>query len=138
MRISDWSSDVCSSDLHPSDRRGGVVHRQRRQRPGHLGGAVGHADRSGPKPYNERLSKRRAEAVRAALVQQGVSAGEVGVVSKGETDPLVPTQDGVWDTQNRRVEIVLQDRECVGSGTRGAYGVSLGGCGNLEKKKTII
>src|SRR3546814_1065897 len=49
--------------------------------------AVGHADRSGPKPYNERLSKRRAEAVKAALVQQGVSAGEIGVVSKGETDP---------------------------------------------------
>ncbi|WP_084462401.1 OmpA family protein [Oceanibaculum pacificum] len=69
---------------------------------------VGHADRSGPTAYNQRLSMRRAETVRGALVQEGLTQGQIGVEARGETDPLVPTADGVREPQNRRVEIILQ------------------------------
>lgn len=70
-------------------------------------GAAGHADRSGRVGYNMALSKRRADAVRARLLALGVPESEIGVAAKGESDPLVPTEDGVREPQNRRVEIVL-------------------------------
>ena len=67
----------------------------------------GHADRSGPEAYNMRLSQRRADAVKAELVGLGIGANQIGTVAKGETQPLVPTADGVREPQNRRVEIVF-------------------------------
>jgi outer membrane protein OmpA-like peptidoglycan-associated protein len=69
---------------------------------------TGHADRSGSDRYNERLSMRRAEAVRAELVRLGVPASEIAIFAKGEREPLVQTPDGVREPQNRRVEIVLK------------------------------
>jgi len=68
---------------------------------------TGHADRSGPAQYNMRLSQRRADAVKAELVKLGVPAGDITTVAKGESDPLVPTADGVREPRNRRVEIVF-------------------------------
>ncbi len=70
--------------------------------------ATGHADRSGSDRYNQRLSERRGTNVKAALVRQGIAENQIVVVGKGETQPLVPTADGVREPQNRRVEIVLQ------------------------------
>jgi outer membrane protein OmpA-like peptidoglycan-associated protein len=70
--------------------------------------ATGHADRSGPENYNMALSLRRANAVKDALVRDGVPAPAITVIGKGETQPLVQTADGVREPQNRRVEIVLQ------------------------------
>jgi outer membrane protein OmpA-like peptidoglycan-associated protein len=70
--------------------------------------ATGHADRSGPDDYNMALSLRRANAVKDALVRDGVPATAISVIGRGETQPLVQTADGVREPQNRRVEIVLQ------------------------------
>jgi outer membrane protein OmpA-like peptidoglycan-associated protein len=69
---------------------------------------AGHADRSGNPQYNQRLSERRAQAVAAELVRQGVNRNEIAVTAFGESRPLVPTADGVREPQNRRVEIVLR------------------------------
>lgn len=69
--------------------------------------ATGHADRSGPDKYNMALSMRRANAVKARLLALGVPEGEISIDAKGESEPLVPTEDGVREPQNRRVEIVL-------------------------------
>jgi hypothetical protein len=66
---------------------------------------TGHTDTSGPADYNMALSLRRANAVKNALVQNGVPATQINVVGKGETQLLVPTADGVREPQNRRVEI---------------------------------
>lgn len=65
----------------------------------------GHADRSGPASYNNKLSLRRAQAVRDALVSMGMSASSISLVGRGESDPLVRTADGVREPRNRRVEI---------------------------------
>ncbi len=70
--------------------------------------AIGYADRAGTESYNLALSKRRAEAVRKALVSQGIDDGTISVMAKGEADPLVPTPDGVREPQNRRVEIDIE------------------------------
>jgi len=69
---------------------------------------AGHADRSGSAQYNQRLSQRRADAVAAELVRNGISRNEIFVTAYGESRPLVPTADGVREPQNRRVEIVLR------------------------------
>lgn len=68
---------------------------------------TGHTDRSGSDKYNMALSLKRANAVKDAMVRQGIPAAEISVVGKGESDPLVATPDGVREPQNRRVEIVL-------------------------------
>ena len=68
---------------------------------------AGHADRSGTPAYNLALSRRRAEAVAAALVMQGVAKQAISIEAFGETRPLVPTAEGAREPQNRRVEIVL-------------------------------
>ena len=70
--------------------------------------ATGHTDTSGPESYNMALSLRRANAVKDALVREGVPAQAITVIGKGETGLLVQTGDNVREPQNRRVEIVIQ------------------------------
>jgi outer membrane protein OmpA-like peptidoglycan-associated protein len=70
--------------------------------------ATGHTDSSGPDVYNMALSLRRANAVKDALIRDGVPERDISVVGRGESQPLVPTADGVREAQNRRVEIVIQ------------------------------
>ncbi|MBL6653634.1 MAG: OmpA family protein [Reyranella sp.] len=70
--------------------------------------ATGHTDTSGPESYNMALSLRRANAVKDALVREGVPAAAITVIGRGEQGLLVPTADGVREPQNRRVEIVIQ------------------------------
>jgi OOP family OmpA-OmpF porin len=69
---------------------------------------VGHTDRTGTAAYNMKLSARRAETVGRALVDLGVPADAIALEAKGEEDPLVPTEDGVPEPQNRRVVIRFQ------------------------------
>lgn len=68
---------------------------------------VGHADRSGTPKYNQGLSQRRANTVKGALVAEGIAGGSITTSGKGESEPLVPTADGVREPQNRRVHINL-------------------------------
>ena len=68
---------------------------------------TGHADRAGTDAYNMALSLRRANAVKDQLVREGIPAAQIAVVGRGESQPLVPTADGVREPQNRRVEIVV-------------------------------
>jgi len=70
--------------------------------------ATGHTDTSGPDTYNMALSLRRANAVKNALVRDGVPERDISVVGVGESQPLVKTADGVREAQNRRVEIVIR------------------------------
>ncbi len=67
----------------------------------------GYADRAGPGGYNLALSRRRAEAVKRALVDAGVPADRIRVTEYGESNPAVPTPDNVRRAENRRVEIAF-------------------------------
>ena len=68
---------------------------------------TGYADKAGRPAYNQRLSERRAEAVRRELERLGVPASAVQVAAEGENDPAVPTADGVPEARNRRVVIAM-------------------------------
>jgi OmpA-OmpF porin, OOP family len=68
---------------------------------------TGHTDAAGTAAYNVKLSQRRADAVKAALVKMGFKAEDIVTVAKGKADQLVPTADGVREPKNRRVEIVF-------------------------------
>ncbi len=54
------------------------------------------------------LSLRRANAVKDALVREGVPATAIAVIGRGEQGLLVQTGPNVREPQNRRVEIVIQ------------------------------
>jgi outer membrane protein OmpA-like peptidoglycan-associated protein len=69
---------------------------------------TGHADRSGSADYNLGLSLRRANAVRDALMADGIAPDTIGVAARGESEPAVWTADGVPEAANRRVELMLQ------------------------------
>jgi OOP family OmpA-OmpF porin len=68
----------------------------------------GHADRSGKEDYNFTLSERRSRFVLDKLLAAGVDAGRISYFAFGETDPKVPTEDGVKEPANRRVEIFIE------------------------------
>ncbi|HEX7389662.1 MAG TPA: OmpA family protein, partial [Acidiphilium sp.] len=67
----------------------------------------GYTDTSGKPSYNMKLSYRRADAVAAQLVSDGVPKEDIMIKGFGETHLLVPTGPGVREPQNRRVEIIL-------------------------------
>lgn len=69
---------------------------------------VGHADTSGSDDYNIKLGLKRANKVRDALIKRGVSADMLSAESRGESELLVATPDGVREPANRRVNISFQ------------------------------
>ena len=67
---------------------------------------IGHTDRVGNEEANDELSLQRAERVKADLVAQGIAPVErIRAAGRGERDPVVPTENGVDEPLNRRVEI---------------------------------
>lgn len=68
---------------------------------------AGHTDRVGTDEANLALSRVMADGVRQYLIAKGVPARQFDVVSFGERQPLVPTEDEVSERQNRRVEFVF-------------------------------
>jgi outer membrane protein OmpA-like peptidoglycan-associated protein len=68
----------------------------------------GYTDTSGTPQYNQGLSVRRAQSVKAELIRDGVPANVIDIHGFGETHLLVPTGPGVREPQNRRVEIILR------------------------------
>jgi OOP family OmpA-OmpF porin len=67
--------------------------------------AIGHADSVGSDAYNQRLSVRRAESVKAYLVSKGIEANRVYTEGKGEKQPVAENKTADGRAKNRRVEI---------------------------------
>jgi outer membrane protein OmpA-like peptidoglycan-associated protein len=68
----------------------------------------GYTDTSGTPQYNQGLSVRRAQAVAAELVKDGVAKNAIAIQGFGETHLLVQTGPNVREPQNRRVEIIIK------------------------------
>ena len=69
----------------------------------------GHTDSVGSDAYNLNLSRQRADAVRAALLMQGIEATRIIAVGKGESFPVASNDTAAGRQENRRVEIVISD-----------------------------
>jgi OOP family OmpA-OmpF porin len=69
---------------------------------------VGHSDNAGPLDTNIALSKRRAEAVRSALIDRGVAASRLEAHGVGFLAPVASNTTDAGRTLNRRVELVLR------------------------------
>jgi len=67
----------------------------------------GHTDARGAADYNQTLSERRADAVKAYLEAAGIAPGRLRPVGFGASRPMVPN-DGAGDDLNRRVELRLR------------------------------
>ncbi len=75
--------------------------------PGSLVQVIGHTDSTGDAGYNQSLSVQRASAVANILVANGVSAGRVVTVGRGENEPVATNLTPEGRAQNRRVDIVI-------------------------------
>jgi outer membrane protein OmpA-like peptidoglycan-associated protein len=69
---------------------------------------AGHTDAVGTDPYNDTLSLRRAERVRALLIARGIAPDSIRAIGRGKREPRVATPDGVAEPRNRRVEITVR------------------------------
>ena len=67
--------------------------------------AVGHTDSVGSDTYNQKLSIRRSEAVKAYLVSKGIEKNRVYTEGKGEKQPVADNKTAEGRAKNRRVEI---------------------------------
>jgi len=68
----------------------------------------GHTDSDGSNEYNLQLSRLRAQSVRSALVEGGVSPDRIEAQGYGETRPVATNGTAAGKAQNRRVELVLE------------------------------
>lgn len=94
-----------SSDLKSEAMRALDVHAKDLKGNGARVVLEGHADERGTREYNMALGERRAQAVQRYLVLQGVSQGQLELVSYGEERPSVTGSDEQSWAQNRRVEL---------------------------------
>jgi len=69
---------------------------------------AGHTDAVGTDQYNDALSLRRAERVRALLIARGIAPDSIRAIGRGKREPRVATPDGVAEPRNRRVEITVR------------------------------
>jgi OOP family OmpA-OmpF porin len=67
--------------------------------------ATGHTDSIGTDAYNQKLSERRAAAVKAYLVSKGIPASKITTIGKGETQPVATNKTAEGRQKNRRVDI---------------------------------
>ena len=106
MLFFDWGKpDIRSDDQATLDK----VAETYRGRTGARLMIAGHSDRSGSRMANRAAALKRAETVREELEKRGIPRNAMSIASFGEDRPLVPTEDGVREVQNRRVVIAFEE-----------------------------
>ena len=112
--------DTGRSRIRP-DQRPALERNARRlhERPGTQVRIEGHCDERGHPEYNEILGQRRAEAVRAALIELGVDPQRLTAVSSGARQPTDPGRNAAAWARNRRVELHLITSKVLGSESSG-------------------
>lgn len=72
---------------------------------------TGHTDSVGTDAYNQKLSERRAAAVKNYLVGKGVSAGQIHTQGKGESQPVADNKTAAGRAKNRRADIEIKAKK---------------------------
>ncbi len=72
---------------------------------------AGHTDSSGSESYNQKLSERRAESVKNALIGMGVNPSRLTTIGYGESMPIASNNNEGGRQQNRRVEVRIIPRQ---------------------------
>lgn len=110
LTLGDVLFDTGKATLKPGayatlDRVAAVLH-------DHAGRKVvieGHTDSTGSEELNQALSQQRAQAVQTALMERGVSGGQIATVGKGEAMPVASNDNAAGPQQNRRVELIFSE-----------------------------
>jgi outer membrane protein OmpA-like peptidoglycan-associated protein len=115
VNLSDVLFDTASANLKPGAREklarvSGILS----SHPGLRLEVEGHTDSVGTDDYNQRLSERRAESVRAYLVEQRIAPASIVTVGLGESRPVATNETPAGRQQNRRVEIIVSG-DAIGS-----------------------
>jgi OOP family OmpA-OmpF porin len=106
MLFFDWGKpDIRNDDQAILDQVAAAY----RSRPSARLRLAGHTDRSGGAAVNRASGLKRAQAVRAELEKRGIPRNAMSLASFGEDQPLVATEDGVREVQNRRVVIAFEE-----------------------------
>jgi len=87
-----------------------------REHKGSLVHITGHTDSRAPDDYNMVLSKKRAESVKRALIDLGVSANRLSTEGRGENDPIASNATKQGMALNRRIEVNLTYPQYVEGG----------------------
>jgi len=75
--------------------------------------AIGHTDSVGSAAYNQKLSLKRAEAVKAYIISKGIEPNRVYTEGKGEKQPIADNKTKAGRSKNRRVEIEVVGTRAV-------------------------
>lgn len=111
VTLGDVLFEVDRAELKPgaTQRLGNLVD-VLRENPASTIAIEGHTDSTGGHSYNVSLSQRRADSVKAYLVTQGIDATRITTRGLGPDYPVASNNDAAGRQQNRRVEVVIQDR----------------------------
>ncbi len=104
----DASFDTGKADLKPEGRAKLDDVAAKLQQPGVQIDSMtitGHTDSVGKPASNQRLSERRAEAVKSYLVSKGIDGSKIKTVGRGQTQPVADNKTPQGRAQNRRVEL---------------------------------
>lgn len=71
----------------------------------------GFTDSVGPEDYNEQLSRERANSVRRALLNKGISSSRIQIRGYGERYPVASNETEAGRQQNRRVEVIISGKD---------------------------
>jgi OOP family OmpA-OmpF porin len=74
---------------------------------------TGHTDSVGGDAYNDKLSLKRAEAVKAYLVSKGIAADKLHTAGAGKRQPVADNKTAEGRAKNRRVEVELAGSRTV-------------------------
>jgi outer membrane protein OmpA-like peptidoglycan-associated protein len=111
VTLGDVLFEVDRAELKPGATRTlGELVQVLRENPNSTVAVEGHTDSTGGREYNLSLSQRRAESVRNFLIGQGIEASRITAQGMGPDYPVATNNDAAGRQQNRRVELVIQDR----------------------------
>jgi outer membrane protein OmpA-like peptidoglycan-associated protein len=103
--------------------------------PGQVVVIAGHTDSVGSPNYNHSLAMKRAEAVRAALVRDGVESSRITIQSQGEQNPVASNDTSAGRKENRRVQVMIGNTNETAMGSSQAGAATASGSGEQGGQK---